>query len=163
MPRQRTPFWAYGEDHDDFEDDFADEDLMERDEEFECCFPERCCMPGYHFPSECHTPEIMEALYADAYAELGADAGDDEGDGPPEDVTPDGEGEPSTVVAGAARDSETACGAVLNLYAYSEARGAFLRASEEASRGKVPSKIGVRHRATMILLTDCLIIRHRVT
>lgn len=26
-----------------------------------CCFPGECCMPGPHEPSECHTPEMIEA------------------------------------------------------------------------------------------------------
>ena len=28
-----------------------------------CLFPGKCCMPGEHFVSECHTAEMMEAYY----------------------------------------------------------------------------------------------------
>lgn len=41
-------------------DDLGD-DLDE--EEYGCCFPGECCMPGDHFPSECFTPEMAEALH----------------------------------------------------------------------------------------------------
>ena len=27
-----------------------------------CLFPDKCCMPGEHFMSECHTAEMMELL-----------------------------------------------------------------------------------------------------
>jgi hypothetical protein len=26
-----------------------------------CCFPGNCCMPGPHYESECHTPEMLMA------------------------------------------------------------------------------------------------------
>ncbi len=27
-----------------------------------CCFPGKCCMPGPHYESECHTAEMLMAL-----------------------------------------------------------------------------------------------------
>jgi hypothetical protein len=30
-----------------------------------CLFPGECCMPGIHYTSECHTPEMMEDLEAE--------------------------------------------------------------------------------------------------
>jgi|GEM_PF-3549196 len=27
-----------------------------------CCFPGKCCMPGPHYESECHTPEMLMAI-----------------------------------------------------------------------------------------------------
>lgn len=39
-------------------DDSPDYDEME---DFGCWFGTRCMMPGLHFPSECHTAEMMEA------------------------------------------------------------------------------------------------------
>jgi hypothetical protein len=66
MDGQRESFRAYDRNHDDFED----EDLVERDEfgveEFGCVFGAACCMPGYHFPSECHTAEMAEAYHGEA-------------------------------------------------------------------------------------------------
>lgn len=35
---------------------------MDEDDEFGCCFPDRCLMPGEHLKSECHDVAIMEAL-----------------------------------------------------------------------------------------------------
>ena len=32
-------------------------------EEFGCLYGADCCMPGLHFPSECHTGEMLEAQY----------------------------------------------------------------------------------------------------
>ena len=45
-------------DHDDFDDyDLYDEEPREPPE-FGCCLPPgECCMPGLHFPSECHTSD----------------------------------------------------------------------------------------------------------
>ncbi len=75
MPGRREPFRAYDDmDYEDFDDGFEDEDLLKRDE-FGCCFPGRCCMPGYHYTSECHTPEMMEELHAEAEAAGAMDAG----------------------------------------------------------------------------------------
>lgn len=42
-------------------EEFAGEEDREQPQ-FGCDFPERCCMPGLHFPSECHTAEMMEQL-----------------------------------------------------------------------------------------------------
>ncbi len=66
----RDPVRPYDEDHDgdEFRNEFADEDLVGCDE-FGCLFPEECIAPDpYHFPSEWHTAEMMEALYAEAEA-----------------------------------------------------------------------------------------------
>jgi hypothetical protein len=30
-------------------------------EDYGCCYPDLCCMPGLHFRSECHTAEDVEA------------------------------------------------------------------------------------------------------
>lgn len=39
--------------------DYADED--DGPPEFGCCLPDgECCMPGLHFPSECHTAADYE-------------------------------------------------------------------------------------------------------
>lgn len=66
---ERDSFWAYDEKEDDFEHDFVHDDLdYEEDEfgfeEYDCVFGDRCCMPGFHFRSECHTPEMAEEWYA---------------------------------------------------------------------------------------------------
>lgn len=39
-------------------DDYDDADSSR--ETFGCCFPGECCMPGLHFPSECHTAADYE-------------------------------------------------------------------------------------------------------
>lgn len=56
--------------NDDFDDDYAEE--AERDEWVLACGYPGCCMPGYHFRSECHNAADMQAMY-DQYArdELG--------------------------------------------------------------------------------------------
>lgn len=48
-------------DHDDFHDyDWYDEEPREPPE-FGCCLPPgECCMPGLHFPSECHTSDYYD-------------------------------------------------------------------------------------------------------
>ncbi len=55
-------------------DDGVDEP-NERDEDFDdesplgpegCLFPGNCCMPGPHYESECHTPEMLMAQEAEA-------------------------------------------------------------------------------------------------
>lgn len=55
-------------DNDDFDDDFMrDDDTSEplgNDEWVLDCGYEGCCMPGYHFRSECHNAADMEAMYA---------------------------------------------------------------------------------------------------
>jgi hypothetical protein len=33
-----------------------------------CCFPGRCCMPGEHLRSECHTAEMMAQMIEDGEA-----------------------------------------------------------------------------------------------
>lgn len=45
----------------DYDDDDADEPRERQD--FGCCFPGECCMPGLHFPSECHTAAMYEAAH----------------------------------------------------------------------------------------------------
>jgi hypothetical protein len=48
----------------DFDDDYKrDEPEAERDEWVLACHYPGCCMPGYHFRSECHNAEDMEAMY----------------------------------------------------------------------------------------------------
>ena len=54
-------FHGFGDyDFDDFDD--PDYHFDESDEpEFGCCLPPgECCMPGLHFPSECHTAADYE-------------------------------------------------------------------------------------------------------
>lgn len=41
------------------DDDFNDESLLGPEG---CLFPGNCCMPGPHYESECHTPEMLMAL-----------------------------------------------------------------------------------------------------
>ena len=37
------------------------DDEMREPPEFDCCLPDgECCMPGLHFPSECHTADDYE-------------------------------------------------------------------------------------------------------
>ena len=61
---------------DDFDDHYAHEDLVERDEfgyeAFGCLFPSQCCMPGPHYPSDCVSVEMMEDLFAEAEFEAEA-------------------------------------------------------------------------------------------
>jgi hypothetical protein len=38
-----------------------DDDDDEREEYGTCCMPDRCCMPGMHYPSECHDAEMLQA------------------------------------------------------------------------------------------------------
>jgi hypothetical protein len=86
---EQDPFArVYDVEDDDFAHDHADEDLFGRDEfgfeEFGCHFPDRCCMPGPHFPSECVSVEMMEELFAEAEM-------DSEDPGPAGRPTPDPE------------------------------------------------------------------------
>lgn len=84
MSRELEPFWVYDDvDDNDFEDDLAHEDLdYEEDEfgfeEYGCVFGDGCCMPGFHFRSECYTPEMAEEWYA---AEAAADVEEEEHSG----------------------------------------------------------------------------------
>jgi hypothetical protein len=76
MPEERDPFArAYEVEDDDVAHDLADEDLIVRDEfgyeAFGCCIPDRCCMPGPHFPSGCVSVEMMEDLFVEASDEKG--------------------------------------------------------------------------------------------
>lgn len=50
------------------DDDLRDED-GDGNEEWGCCYPDRCCMPGHHMLSECHTAEDLMALEADGRRE----------------------------------------------------------------------------------------------
>ena len=49
---------GYG-DADEEEETYSDD---EHDEMVLDCDTEGCCMPGYHFRSECHTAEMMDAM-----------------------------------------------------------------------------------------------------
>ena len=71
--KERDPFWFYDVEDEDcnegFADGFAHGDLdYEEDEfgfeEFGCVLGDECCMPGFHFRSECYTPEMAEEWYA---------------------------------------------------------------------------------------------------
>lgn len=44
------------------DDDDYDDAPRER-LDFGCCMPGECCMPGLHFPSECHTAAMYEAAH----------------------------------------------------------------------------------------------------
>jgi hypothetical protein len=51
-------------------DDYADED--DGPPEFGCCMPPgECCMPGLHFPSECHTAAMYELAHGGAHIGAG--------------------------------------------------------------------------------------------
>lgn len=53
------------DDDDDDRGDPPDDDPLERDADewvLDCGY-KGCCMPGYHFRSECHNAEDMEAYY----------------------------------------------------------------------------------------------------
>lgn len=46
------------------EDEPHDDDEPREPPEFGCCLPPgECCMPGLHFPSECHTAADYEAAH----------------------------------------------------------------------------------------------------
>jgi len=47
---------------------FARLQAWDKAEEEGCCFPGRCCMPGYHMRSECHTAEMMDQMIEDGEA-----------------------------------------------------------------------------------------------
>lgn len=63
------------EDSDDL-DRYDDDDMEDADEWVLDCGDPNCCMPGYHFRSECHTPEMMEAQYEEAERDASSAAGD---------------------------------------------------------------------------------------
>jgi hypothetical protein len=46
---------------DEFNDDywFRDGDYSEPLGKMGCLFPGQCCMPGFHYESECHTPDML--------------------------------------------------------------------------------------------------------
>jgi hypothetical protein len=46
-------------------DDDGNDGFHQRDEWVLDCGYEGCCMPGYHFRSECHNAEDMEAYYVE--------------------------------------------------------------------------------------------------
>lgn len=53
-------YWENDDDdwgHEDGEDEYWFDEF----EDFECLYGPKCCMPGLHFPSECHTAEMIEA------------------------------------------------------------------------------------------------------
>jgi hypothetical protein len=48
---------------DDIDDgDYESNDEDELMEDYECILGPACVMPGLHFPSECHTAEMMEEI-----------------------------------------------------------------------------------------------------
>jgi len=49
-------------DYDAEDEDYADDEPRES-LGFSCCLPGECCMPGLHFPSECHTAAMYEAAH----------------------------------------------------------------------------------------------------
>jgi hypothetical protein len=51
---------------------FDDDDDPENEWVLNCGL-EGCCMPGYHFRYECHTPEMIEAYNAECEAESSPD------------------------------------------------------------------------------------------
>lgn len=55
-----TEFW------DDDEDPGCVSEVEDERERPGCVFPGRCLMPGLHYPSECHTVEMIEAIEAEA-------------------------------------------------------------------------------------------------
>jgi hypothetical protein len=52
----------------DFDDDYLGDDNLSDEEDFGCCFPGKCCMPGMHYRDECHAAEMMEQMIADGEA-----------------------------------------------------------------------------------------------
>ncbi len=44
---------------------YCEYDCDEDDRAIGCLFPSQCCMPGFHFPSECHTADMIEAQHTD--------------------------------------------------------------------------------------------------
>lgn len=38
----------------------------DEDDDWECCYPGQCCMPGPHMRSECHTAEDYKSLDEEA-------------------------------------------------------------------------------------------------
>lgn len=49
-------------DEDDWADDYEPEEDDDYEDQWECCFPDRCLMPSYnHMRSECYTREMAEA------------------------------------------------------------------------------------------------------
>lgn len=48
-----------------------DEEVAESDE-WVCCFPDQCCMPGLHRASECHIAEDLIAMEQWFFADLAA-------------------------------------------------------------------------------------------
>lgn len=58
IPIEEDNFWY---------DDLPEDDDPEKEWVLDCGL-EGCCMPGYHFRSECHTPEMIEAYAAECGA-----------------------------------------------------------------------------------------------
>lgn len=48
-----------------YPDEDEEREYEDRDELVLDCGLENCCMPGYHMRSECHTPEMIEAMEAE--------------------------------------------------------------------------------------------------
>jgi hypothetical protein len=53
----------------DFWDDDEDPGCCSESHAFGCVLPGECCMPGPHYPSECHSAEMIEAMEAEAAGE----------------------------------------------------------------------------------------------
>lgn len=53
-------------DYDDCTGDGLDNDEQRETTEFGCCLPPgECCMPGLHFPSECHTSDDYDSPFCE--------------------------------------------------------------------------------------------------
>lgn len=68
VPETIIDYSGMDSDEDDPDALYADAD-DEGDEWVLACGYPGCCMPGYHFRSECHNADDMEAYYAECEAE----------------------------------------------------------------------------------------------
>ncbi len=60
--RTTAPYDPYDPDEDEDQEEDADLDRHESMDD-DCLFPGECCMPGFHQPSECHTPDMLGQYY----------------------------------------------------------------------------------------------------
>jgi len=58
----------------DFGDDYDEEDVDSDDEWVLVCGYPDCCMPGYHYRSECHNGDDVEAYNAECTADSAGDS-----------------------------------------------------------------------------------------
>lgn len=58
----RNPNGPSVEDIDDWNDALIEAAGDDERESFGCVLPSKCCMPSLHYPSECHTAEMMEQI-----------------------------------------------------------------------------------------------------